>query len=114
MLDAAHQRDLPRIFELHEEVLLLATEAVLPGDRTAERHAGAEDRGEERAPLLDIGLEHRKMHVAVARVTTPDDERGVLLREGTDGRDVFGDRGARHDHVDDVVGTGRLRNPERL
>ena len=64
--------------------------------------------------LVGIGLVDREVDVAVAGVTAPGHERAVLPREFTEALHVVGDRRAGHDDVDDVIGTGSLRDPERF
>ena len=114
VLDPAHQLDLHRVLEF-EEVLLLGTpDAVLAGDRAAQRHAELEHAAQHLVPLLVVLLEHRHVHVAVARVAAAGDEGVVALGQLGHTRHELRDRGAGDDHVDDVVGAGRLGQPERL
>ncbi len=113
-LDAAHQRELRRVLELGDVRLLLGADAVLARDRAAELHARGEHVADEVVPHVRVLLEHREVDVAVARVAAADDERAVPLRELRHRGHVLRDRRARHDHVEDVVGAGGLRGPERL
>ena len=87
---------------------------MLARDGAAERHARLEQPAQHLVALLGVGLEHREVHVAVAGVAAPGDQRPVRLPELGDLGHELGDGRARHDDVDDVVGVVRLRDPERL
>ena len=65
------ERDLGRILELEEVALLRLADAVLRRDRATELQSGLEDRVHDLVPLVGVALEHREVHVAVARVPAP-------------------------------------------
>src|SRR5438876_5451815 len=92
-LDSTHQRNLVRVLELEKVLLLLLADAVLGRDRAAHLHAGRDDRVHDPVTHLVVGLEHRQMDVAVARVSGRADQRRVLRGDRRDGPQILGYRG---------------------
>ena len=113
-LDPAHQLELDRVLELGERRQLGRADPVLAGDGTAQPDAGGQDVVDELASHRRVGLEHRQVDVAVPGVAAPDHQRSGGRGQVGHRRQEGGDGGPGHDHVDDVVGAGRLRRPEGL
>src|SRR5581483_11846362 len=83
LLDAAHQADRDRAEVFLKELLLQRADAVLTGERAAERQRRAEDRGRGLLNALHLARvapveEDIRMQVAVARVTENGDRQANL------------------------------------
>ncbi len=110
-----HERQLDRVLELQEVLLLLRADAVLARDGAAQSHAGPEDLA-RRTSVRASGSGWNTDRCTLPSPTCPHPVMRAPCACGDGGHrhHVLRDGGSGHHHVDDVVRPRRLGHEERL